>query len=149
MKNQTICFNIKTAWHAISRLYNEQALKHDLSASIGYVLLNINTKEGTPATKIGPQIGVEARSLTRMLNNLEESGLIKRVSDEKDKRLVRIFLTEKGKEKKELAKKVVKKFNQAVRDQIPEEKLEVFFEVMEKINSIIDQKEIYKTDNIF
>ncbi|GAL84741.1 hypothetical protein MYP_1969 [Sporocytophaga myxococcoides] len=82
-----------------------------------------------------------------MLKSLEESELIRRVQDKKDKRLVKIFLTEKGKEKKEMAKKVVRRFNQAVREEIPEEKLKVFFEVAEKINSIIDHKEIYNNNN--
>jgi len=131
-------------------MYNEQAAKFGYTASIGYVLLYIDNVEGTPATKIGPLIGMEPRSLTRMLKGLEESELIRRVQDKKDKRLVKIFLTEKGKEKKEMAKKVVRRFNQVVREEIPEEKLKVFFEVAEKINSIIDHKEIYnnnKTEN--
>jgi DNA-binding MarR family transcriptional regulator len=140
---KTVCFHIKTTWHAISRMYNEQAAKYGYTASIGYVLLYIDTVEGTPATKIGPMIGMEPRSLTRMLKSLEENELIRRVQDQKDKRLVKIFLTEKGKEKKEMAKKVVRRFNQVVREEIPEEQLKVFFEVAEKINSIIEHKEIY------
>lgn len=141
---KTVCFNIKASWHAIARLYNEQAAKHGLSASIGYVLLNIDTENGTPATKIGPLIGMESRSLTRMLKNLEENGLILKKSDEKDKRLVKVFLTEKGKEKKEIAKQVVKKFNNVVSEEIPAEKLTTFFEVIDTINEIIDRKNIYK-----
>ena len=31
--------------------------------SIGYALLNID-KDGTPSTKLGPKMGMEARSLT-------------------------------------------------------------------------------------
>jgi MarR family transcriptional regulator, organic hydroperoxide resistance regulator len=142
--NQTVCFNIKASWHTISRMYNEQAVKNDLTTAIGYVLLNIDTQKGTPATKIAPVLGMEPRSLTRMLKNLEDQGLIYRQQDEEDKRLIKVFLTDKGKEKKELAKKAVKRFNQVVREEIPEEKLTVFFEVIEKINNILEQKNIFK-----
>ena len=141
--NETVCYNIKVAWHAVSRMYNEQAGKHGSTAAVGFVLLHIDAKEGTPATKIGPLLGMETTSLTRMLKNLEENELIYRVQDKNDKRLVRIFLTEQGKEAREIAKKVVKKFNQAIRDRIPSEKLDTFFEVMEKINNIIAEKNIY------
>ena len=141
---ETVCFNIKSSWHAISRMYNEQAMKYGLTVSIGYVLLKIDTENGTPATKIGPQIGMESRSLTRTLKHLEEEGLIKRVQDSTDKRLVRIVLTDKGKEKKEIAKKVVKRFNQMVKDEIPPEQLETFFDVLAKIHNIIAEKKIYK-----
>ena len=138
-RNQTVCFNIKTSWHAISRMYNEYGQGYGLTTSMGYVLLNIDVN-GTPATKIGPLLGMESRSLSRMLKSLEENDLIYRRQDEKDKRLYKIFLTEKGREKRELAKKVVKKFNNVVRDQVSEHKLGIFFEVIEKINNIIDQK---------
>jgi DNA-binding MarR family transcriptional regulator len=123
-------------------MYNEQASKHDSTAAVGFVLLNID-KEGTPATKIGPALGMENTSLARMLKNMEESGLIRRVHDKQDRRLVRIFLTAKGQDAREIAKKVVKKFNNAVREVVPQEKLQTFFEVIEKINNIIAQKGIY------
>lgn len=140
---ETVDYNIKVTWHAISRMYNEQAAKHGSTIATGYVLLHIDPKEGTPATKIGPMLGMEATSLTRMLKNLEENKLIIKIQDKNDKRCVRIHLTEEGKEAREIARKVVKKFNEAVRDAIPEEKLNTFFEVIEKINSIITDKKIY------
>jgi DNA-binding MarR family transcriptional regulator len=144
-RDETICFNIKTAWHAISRMYNDQGQVHDLSASVGYVLLNIDIQQGTPATKIGPMIGMEAKSLSRMLKSLEKEKLVYKEQDENDKRLFRIFLTDKGKEKRELARKAVKKFNQQIREAIPGQKLEIFFEVMQKINNILDQKKTTET----
>lgn len=140
---ETVDYNIKITWLAISRMYNEQAGKHGSTGAVGFVLLNIDTKEGTPATKIGPLLGMESTSLARMLKNMEENELIYRVHDKNDKRLVRIFLTEKGKESKETAKKVVRKFNNAVKEVVSDEKLQTFFEVLEKINNIIADKKIY------
>lgn len=136
----SVCFNIKTAWHAISRMYNNGGAEYDLSASLGFVLLNIDIDNGTPATKIAPLLGMETRSLTRMLKTMEENGLIYKQTDEKDKRSVRIFLTEEGKAKRELAKLAVKTFNSAVREEIPEEKLKIFFEVIDKINRVVENK---------
>jgi MarR family transcriptional regulator, organic hydroperoxide resistance regulator len=139
-REETVCFNIKTAWHAISRMYNEQGQIHELSASVGYVLLSIDIQYGTPATKIGPMIGMEPKSLSRMLNSLEKDEMIYKEQDEKDKRLSKIFLTDKGKAKRELARKAVKKFNRQIREEISGQKLAIFFEVMQKINNILDQK---------
>ena len=129
---ETVCFNIKTAWHAIQRMYNYEAVKEGISTSIGFVLLNIH-EDGTPATKIAPLIGLETRSLTRMLKTLEDTGLIYRASDASDKRLVKIFLTPLGKEKRKAASRTVKAFNNIVREKIPAEKLDVFFEVINQI----------------
>jgi MarR family transcriptional regulator, organic hydroperoxide resistance regulator len=141
--NETVDFNVKTLWHSISRMYNSQAAKFDITTSIGFVLLNIDIKEGTPATKIAPLLGLEARSLTRMLKTMEEKKLIYKMPDEKDRRSVRIFLTQKGIEKRDVSRSVVKQFNYFVRENVPQEKLNVFFEVIENINSLIDSKQIY------
>lgn len=144
---ESVCFNIKTSWHAISRMYNNGGSEFDLSASLGFVLLNIDLENGTPATKIAPLLGMETRSLTRMLKSMEENGLIYRKADEKDKRSVRVFLTERGKEKRELAKLAVKTFNNAVRETIPADKLKVFFEVIDKINEVVDNKPFRNAKN--
>lgn len=137
-REETVDHNIKSAWHAISRMYNQQAGKHDITTSIGFVLLNIHS-DGTPATKIAPLMGLEARSLTRMLKTMEEKKLIYREPDAVDKRSVRIFLTELGKKKKEVSRETVLYFNNKVRELVPESKLKVFFEVMSEINLLAAQ----------
>ncbi|MCD9016351.1 MarR family winged helix-turn-helix transcriptional regulator [Parachryseolinea silvisoli] len=143
-KEETVDHHIKTAWHAIARMYNQQAGKYDITTSIGFVLLNIHAENGTPATKIAPLMGLESRSLTRMLKAMEEKKLIYREPDPVDKRSVRIFLTPLGKTKREVSRRTVLQFNQAVREEISMEKLEVFFEVLQSINQIIDRNNIYE-----
>jgi DNA-binding MarR family transcriptional regulator len=119
-------------------MYNHQAGKHEITTSIGFVLLNIHS-DGTPATKIAPLMGLEARSLTRMLKTMEEKKLIYREPDATDKRSVRIFLTELGKKKKEVSRETVLYFNNKVRELVPESKLKIFFEVMNEINQLAAQ----------
>jgi DNA-binding MarR family transcriptional regulator len=143
-REETIDHNIKTTWHAIARMYNQQASKYDLTMSMGFVLLNIDAKEGTSATKIAPLMGLEARSLTRLLKTMEENGLILRKSVATDRRLVKIFLTKEGKQKKEKSKEVVLKFNNTLRQHVSDEKLTVFFEVLQSVNHLIEQNIIYK-----
>ena len=138
-REETVDFNIKASWHAISRMYNQKAIKNDITTSIGFVLLNIQSDEGTPATKIAPLLGLEARSLTRMLKTMEEKGFIYKQPDLHDKRSVRIFLTELGKQKKEISRITVKNFNNEVRSKISNEKLKIFFEVIQDINKVVEK----------
>jgi len=144
-REETIDHNIRTAWHAIARMYNQQASKYDLTMSMGFVLLNINSEEGTPATKIAPLMGLEARSLTRLLKTMEEEkGLIYRKADANDKRSVRIFLTKEGRKKKEKSRDVVLKFNNCIRESVSNEKLKAFFEVLQHVNRLIEKNNIYE-----
>ncbi len=137
-RKETVDYYIKATWHAIARMYNAEASKYNLTVSVGYILLNIDIEEGTPATKIAPLLGLEARSITRTLRNMESDGFIYKVQDTKDRRFFRIFLTEKGKLAREESRQTVKKFDRAVNDAISEEELSIFVKVIKKINTVIE-----------
>jgi DNA-binding MarR family transcriptional regulator len=143
-REELIDYYIKGAWHAIARMYNQHAMRHHITTSMGFVLLNIDSHEGTPATKIAPLMGMEARSLTRILKSMENKKLIVRKRDRNDGRLVRIFLTPLGKQKKEIAKVTVRTFNQLIHRKISKEKLLVFAGVIEQIHEIIQTGELNK-----
>lgn len=144
--HESIDFHIRWAWARISRIYNAEAQKHGGTMSIGYVLLNIE-KEGTPSTKLGPKMGMESRSLTRTLKSMEEAGLIERKSDPRDKRLMRVFLTQEGKKQRENSRKVVIGFNDFVRERIEPGRLDTFISVLSELNEILDTQEIFETKN--
>ena len=143
-KEETIDFNIKSSWHAIARMYNQQALKYGGTMSIGFALLNIHSEEGTPATKIAPLMGLETRSLTRLLKSMDEKGLIYKQSDDQDKRSVKVFLTKDGKKMKEKSRETVLNFNEAVRNVVSSKELEVFFEVITNVNKVIENNLNYE-----
>src|SRR5690606_35413366 len=143
-REETVDYHIKSAWHAISRMYNQQAAEQGFTTAIGFVLININSTEGTPATKIAPKLGLETRSLTRMLKTMEEKGMIYKMRDPIDKRSVRIFLTDEGKKKKERSVNTIREFNGQVREIVSEDELQGFFKVFEKIQLVIDQVQTTK-----
>ena len=145
-KEETIDHHIKATWHAISRMYNQQAAKFGGTMAVGYVLLNIMEK-GAPATKIAPQMGLEPRSLTRILKSMEEKGLIYRAPDPNDKRGVLVLLTGAGMEMRNRARDTVIRFNEAIRDRIPPSNRHVFFEVLKEVNKIIEKNNIYDVVN--
>ena len=144
---ETIDFHLKSAWHAIARMYNQQAARFGGTMSIGFVLLNIRD-EGTQATKIAPLMGLEARSLTRILKRLEVEELIYKKKDPKDGRAVLVFLTTEGKKKRELAKDTVKEFNTYLRQHISQKKLDNLFEVVAEINHLVESNNIFSQSKL-
>ncbi len=50
-------FVVRHSWHRISRMYNQRAAEHDLTMSIGFILMSVD-KEGTPSTQLGPRMGM-------------------------------------------------------------------------------------------
>jgi DNA-binding MarR family transcriptional regulator len=123
-------------------MYNEEAKEFESTMAVGFTLLSIDPKTGTPSTALGPKMGMEATSLSRILKRMEEKGLILRKPNPKDGRGVLIHLTAFGLEKRNHSKEVVFRFNDTVKESVSEEKLENFFEVMNTINSLIAEKKI-------
>lgn len=78
---------------------------------------------------------------------MEEKGLVYRQPDANDKRSVRIHLTEEGRRKKEFSRQTVLSFNNFVREEISDDKLSVFFDVINTINKTIENHNIYETEN--
>ena len=143
MKDFTIDYALRATWQAVARMYNEEAKLFGATMAVGFTLLSIDPKTGTPSTSLGPKMGMEATSLSRILKSMEEKGLIERRPNPDDGRGVLIHLTEFGLEKRNDSKDVVLRFNDVVKSNVSRDQLEGFFEVTEVINKLISEKKIY------
>lgn len=148
MKDKTIDYVLRATWQAVSRMYNEEASKYGGTMATGFVLLSLDKDEGTPSTALGPKMGMEATSLTRTLKTMEEKGLITRKKNPNDGRGVLIYLTDFGRDKRDLSRNTVLRFNEVIKETISEEKLTHFMEVSETINELIQEKNIFNTIDI-
>lgn len=142
-KEKSIDHALRATWQAVAKIYNEQAAKHDSTMAMAMALLYIDAENGTPSTALGPSMGMEATSLSRTLNSMEERGLIFRERNPEDGRGVFIKLTELGIEKREISKSSVYQFNQTVMSNIDEQKIQHFFEVTDLIKDLIYEKSIF------
>ena len=143
MKEITIDYILRTTWLAVQKMYNEEASKYDSTMATGFTLLSIDREKGTPSTALGPLMGMEATSLSRILKTMEAKGLIERRPNPEDGRGVIIHLTEFGHEKRAYSKERVLTFNEAINKNISEEKLKHFHEVASVISEMISNKKIY------
>lgn len=129
---ETVDYHLRSTLFATRRMYNLLAADNGITQGIGYVLINIG-KEGVPATRIAPMMGMGNTSLSRLLKNMENDGLIYRVPDETDKRIVKIFLTPRGVELRSKVRKIVIDFNNKLTEKIQPADMEAFVRVSEII----------------
>lgn len=134
----TIDYYLKSAWQSAANKYNQIANQFGITQATGYVLINIH-REGTAVSQIANLLGVKTTSLSRILNNLEEMGLIYRQVNDADKRSVKVFLTPLGVEKRKVAKQVVKDFNTYLEEHLTEKERKVLVETLARINQLVQQ----------
>ena len=146
MKEKTIDHVLRATWIAVSKMYNEEAGKAGSTMATGFALLSIDPEKGTPSTSLGPKMGMEATSLSRILKTMEDKGLIIRKKNPKDGRSVLLHLTPFGKKMRDFSKGVVLRFDEAVKENVPEEDLKTFIRVANTITDLIGHKKIYNQE---
>ena len=132
---ETVDFFLKSAWQSVANTYNQVASKYSISQTVGYMLIHIH-EDGTTVSQLASFLCVKPTSLSRILANMEKHSLVYRKTDSSDKRSVKIFLTDAGKEKRQVAKKVVRKFNEYLNDNICEEERIQLINGLKKINQL-------------
>jgi len=135
---ETFDFQIRKSWIALSKMYNVQVAQYGLTVAMGFALLNIDIKKGTPSTSLGPKMGMESTSLSRLLNSLEKQALISRESNPNDGRSVLIKLTRKGLKMRNYSREAVLDFNHQVLSEVTEEEVHGFFKVMSRVSEVVE-----------
>jgi DNA-binding MarR family transcriptional regulator len=133
---ETIDYFLKIVWQTVANRYNALVTDFGITQSIGYLLINIDDEEGTTVSQAAALLGLKSTSLSRMLNQLEQTGLIYRESNQGDKRSVKIYLTPLGKEKRQQARAVVKEFNNYLNAHISEADKLYLTDMLKKINQL-------------
>ena len=136
-------YSLRTSWQSIKKMYNEEAKKYGGTHSIGFALLSIHPKKGTSSTSIGPIMGLEANSLSRLLKTMEINKLIIRKPNPNDGRGIIILLTKEGLKKRDVAKNKVIKFNRLIENSISKKDLTVFLKTTNKIKNLISENTIF------
>lgn len=143
MKHKTIDHILRSVWMSVSKMYQEEAAKLDSTMATGFTLISIDPEHGSPSTALGPKMGMEATSLSRLLKSMEARELISRKPHPEDGRSVLICLTDFGQQMREYSKEIVLGFDQIVRQKINETELKTFLKVAETIMELSQNSTAY------
>jgi MarR family transcriptional regulator, organic hydroperoxide resistance regulator len=91
-----LCFAIYAAANAYGRFYAPLLKPLGLTYPQYLVMLVLWEGDGVPVKTIGARLGLDSGTLTPLLKRLAAAGLVRRARDEKDERLVRVYLSEAG-----------------------------------------------------
>lgn len=80
---------------------------HGLSKGQPEMLEYLAKNDGCIQKEVADNCNLEPATVTSVLGNMEKSGFIKRESNPKDRRILNVYLTEKGKEAQKKAADVI------------------------------------------
>ena len=137
-------FVMRQGWKNIEKMYNNEASKYDVTFSIGFTLISIDPENGSPSTSIGPIMGLESNSISRILNSMENKHLINRRPNPNDGRGIIIYLTKLGLSKREIVIQKIRQFKNLLRSRIDPYDLDTFLRVSTQVNEIIEEGDCFQ-----
>lgn len=83
------------AYRSLSDAFMDQIAMYRAQAT---VLCKLFAQDGMTQSEIAQQLSVQGATVTDMLQRMEEAGFVTRRRDDEDNRLVRVYLTDLGRE---------------------------------------------------
>lgn len=114
-------------------LANIEVLGLDINFDEWMILGPIWQLNGASHKELGEISTKDKTSVTRIIDSLENKNLVVRISDQIDKRVKRVVLTNKGKKLFYDALPIIDKTRMELRENISEEDLEVFESVLNQL----------------
>ena len=118
--NQCPCFNLGLAHRKVVRAYEEALAPLGLTMAQAHFLSCLFDQDEQSPKDLARELGVDAGTLTPMMDRLERMGLVRRRPHPDDRRATRICLTEAG---------------LALRDPVKERCGEVYERLMSKLSA--------------
>jgi len=89
-------FEVSETALALRRAFDRRAAEQGVTRAQWRVLSFLKREDGLRQVALADHLDVEPITLCRMVDRLEEAGLVERRADESDRRARRIYLTEKA-----------------------------------------------------
>lgn len=113
----------------------------EFNGAQGRILYVLWQEDGLPIIELSKRTGLAKTTLTSMLDRMEAKGFLERVTDGRDRRLLRIFLTSKAKVLNDRYNEVSDEMGQIFYRNFADEEIIAFESSLEKILNNLVQKE--------
>ncbi|MGR3219825.1 MAG: MarR family winged helix-turn-helix transcriptional regulator [Candidatus Anammoxibacter sp.] len=132
------CFWIGIISRKIAKYYNRKLAPFGLTSQHFFILMYLWEKDGVKSKDLQDLLALESASLTGHIDRMEKAGLVKRQYDPDDRRAIRIYLTEKGKNMQTTLTPIGNELKTTMRKGIPRILVKIFKKGLDTINKRLD-----------
>ncbi|NJD03594.1 MAG: winged helix-turn-helix transcriptional regulator [Ruminiclostridium sp.] len=109
--------------------------QHSVTSSQGYSLLSLPQEGSLTMNEMSETMGIACSTMTRIVDPLVDKKLVRRDPDAEDRRIVRVSLTEQGRELRLTLEKELQDLFKYVLSEIKEDEFQNITSCMEKVNN--------------
>jgi len=107
---------------------------HNITTEQWSVLAKLYYEDGIYQKQLGDYLYKDKPTITRILDLMEKKNLIIRISDDKDRRKSKVYLTQEGKDTVRELIPVAEEFQKKLTENISGEEIESFTQTLEKLS---------------
>lgn len=133
-----VCFSMRAVMKKIEKNLNLQLEEAGVTIPQSFVLSYLLKDNGATLKEIGNKSLIDSSSMTVLVDKLERDGLVERQLDTQDRRAIRVFITEKGREVGNKVAQIGNDFNSHLYDLLGEGNQKEFIHGLNNIINGLD-----------
>ncbi len=131
-----VCFLIGRVSRRLNKITKENIAKYGLTTSQFFLLIALYEENGILISKLAEKVALDKATLTGIIDRLERDGFVERRDDPKDRRAIRVYLTEKAEALRDELLKIYHKNNSRFLSVLTDEERKAFERIVEKLESV-------------
>jgi DNA-binding MarR family transcriptional regulator len=128
--------NLEQAFRHLEQVYERLIAPTGLTLLEWYVLRALYEQDGLTASHLAALVCRHPSSMTAVLDRMEEKGLLRRQIDAADRRVVHVFLTERGRAFRPQVEAVAAHLDRVITESLSAEQLATFRYVLSVLQNI-------------
>ena len=132
--------NLREINKILNRDLKREMIRLDLGLSHFYILTTLYRKKVLSSGNLAKSLDVRNSTITSLVDRLVKLSLVKRRRDERDRRVVLVELTDKGKKLTEKLLTLRKERLKEIVKELPEEKVKEIYESIKRVKEILKKK---------
>lgn len=131
---------------ALRKRFNQAAAEEGLFSGQQHIILLLKHNEGLTIGQVAEATGVAVATASVSIKRMEKAGLVIRTADEKDARLTKLYLTDKGKAAPEHIREKMDRQEQYVTKGLTNEEVLLLSDLLDRVIENLKEKEEFESD---
>lgn len=110
-----IPYQMKLVMKGFEKQGADYLASYNISMGQSYILCALLEEDGSTLTRVGQRANLESSTLTTMVDRLERDRLVERRPSTEDRRIIRLYITDKGRETGNIIYEEACRHNEAIK----------------------------------
>jgi len=137
--NRSLGFLMGNTYRKLSALFQSGLKEYDITPEQWSVLYQVDQADGLIQKDIAERSGKDRPTTTRILDHLEQKGLVYKQIGENDRRSFRVYITSKGKSLIQETLPIEKQVNSEVRKCLSEQEYETLMKLLITVSGRVNE----------